>query len=262
MRIGISSACFYPYINTEDTLEIIKETGADICEVFLEAECETTEEYCLSLKEKADKVGIDIYSVHPYSVSFEPFLFDRYERRRLEMGKKFRAICRAGEILGAECYVFHGIRKTPDFPNIDNTAKGMDNLCKIAGEYGIKLAWENVAWCMSCSPRFLELVRERMKEDIYFNLDIKQAVRSGYSPESYIDVFKDKIINVHINDASKKSTCLLPGYGDIDLKSIVDRVKSLNPDTPFIIEVYSENFTSYEELKISKGYMERLEERE
>jgi sugar phosphate isomerase/epimerase len=89
MRVGISTACFYPRINTEDTIEIISKLGFNICEVFLETEMETSLEFCRELKRKADFYGIEIYSGHPFSVSFEPFLFDRYKRRKLEMEKRF-----------------------------------------------------------------------------------------------------------------------------------------------------------------------------
>lgn len=35
MKLGMSTACFYPDILTEDTISIIKQVGFDICEVFL-----------------------------------------------------------------------------------------------------------------------------------------------------------------------------------------------------------------------------------
>ena len=63
MKVGISTACFYPDVNTEDTLDIIKDYGFDICEVFLEAQCEMEEKYCEKLREKAEKLNLEIYSV-------------------------------------------------------------------------------------------------------------------------------------------------------------------------------------------------------
>ena len=258
MKVGISSACFYPYINTEDTLKIIKDSGANLCEVFLESDFEMEEGYLRGLEKRAEKLQIKVYSVHPFSVCFEPFLFDRYERRRLEMEKRFRKVCRAAQILGAECYVFHGIRKTMPFPNIEDTSAGMDRLVRIASEYGVKLAWENVAWCMSSSPEFIKRVSNKMKEEIYFTLDIKQAIRGGHDPLEYLEVYGDRTINVHINDASSESTCLLPGKGTVDLKTIAKRVQDVNSEIPFIIEVYSENFKNPEELGNARNYIQLL----
>ena len=258
MKPGISTACFYPHVNTEDTLDVIKDLGFEICEVFLETDCETTYDYACALKEKADKLGVEIYSVHGFAASFEPFLFDRYPRRRKEMEDRFKAVCKAGSILGAKCYTFHGLRKNAVYTDIKSTAEGMDNLCRISDDYSIKLAWENVAWCRSNDPIFVKEVIEHMKETIYFTLDIKQAIRSGHTPEEYLNIYQNRILNLHINDADKKSSCLLPGKGSVDLKKVLDEVRKLNNDIPLIIEVYNENFETLDELKEAKYYVESL----
>lgn len=258
MKVGISTACFYPNINTEDTLEIIKSLGFDLCEVFLESEYEATDDFCNRLREKAEKLGLNIYSIHPFSANFEPFLFDRYPRRRAEMENSFKMICNAGSILGAECYVFHGLRNTNEKLNMIEISKNMDNLVDIAEKYNIRIAWENVAWCRTCEPDYTKKVLDNMEKKIYFNLDIKQAIRSRHSPFDYLDFYQDRIINVHINDGDNNSTCLLPGKGNIDLKQIVTRVKALNGKSPFIIEVYSENYSKLEDLKMAREYVESL----
>jgi sugar phosphate isomerase/epimerase len=258
MKTGISTACFYPHINTEDTLEIIEELGFDMCETFLESDCEITYDYACRLNERAEKTGIKVYSVHAFAASFEPFLFDLYPRRRHEMEKRFKDVCKAANILGAKCYTFHGLRKNGAFLDIKKVSEGMDNLCKISAEYNVKIAWENVAWCNTRDPEFIKNVLEGMKEDIYFTLDIKQAIRSGRSPMEYLDVYQNKILNLHINDADQKHSCLLPGQGTVNLKEIIGKVESLNKDVPYIIEVYNDNFGSIEELKAAKNYVDNL----
>lgn len=258
MKVGISTACFYPDINTEDTLKIIKTLGFDICEVFLESEYEMTYDFCKGLRASAEELGIGVYSVHPFSANFEPFLFDRYNRRRAEMENKFKMVCNAGNILGAECYVFHGLRNTNEKVDFLEISKNMDNLIDIAERYNIKIAWENVAWCRSCEPDFTQRVIDNMEKKIYFNLDIKQAIRSRHSPIEYIKLYKERIVNVHINDGNKNSTCLLPGKGDINLKEIVKQVKALNKTAPYIIEVYSENYSELEDLMRAREHVESL----
>lgn len=260
MKVGISTACFYPLVNTEDTLAIIKDIGFDLCEVFLEADYELTNDFCMQLRKRADEFDIKIYSVHAFSAGFEPYLFDKYPRRKYEMEKKFRLVCSAAQILGAECYVFHGLRKTNERIDYCETAKGMDYLCSISNEYGIKLAWENVSWCRTSDPGFIKNVSDFMINNVYYTLDIKQAIRSGRSPDDYFKIYNDRLINVHINDAGYGSTCLLPGRGEMDLKSIVRHVKGLNKDIPLIIELYRENYDTYEDLKSAKKYIEELGE--
>ncbi len=41
--------------------------------------------------------------------------------------------------------------------------------------------------------------------------DIKQAIRSGYSPFEVLDEMKNEIVHVHISDSNSKFDCLPPG---------------------------------------------------
>lgn len=258
MKIGISTACFYPRVNTEDTFEIIKSLGFDTCEVFLECEFETGYLYIEGLKKKIDSLNLNVYSIHPFS-AFEPFIFDKYPRRKYEMEKRFEDTCKACSLLGAKYYIFHGISNTGTAVDIDYIAQGMDRLLSIAEGYGVGLAWENVSWCRSSSPEFINDIKSRMKRRINFNLDLKQAVRSGFSPYDYLKVYGKDLVNVHINDSNEKSSCLLPGKGNSDFKRLISYVKDIDESIPFIIEVYSENYDEYEQLKISKEYLEKIE---
>lgn len=258
MRVGISSACFYPYINTEDTLDIIKELGFDLCEVFLESGFETDEKFCYELKNRSEKLGINIHSIHAFNATFEPFLFDRYERRRKEMENKFIEVCRAGNILDAKYYTFHGITSTMPGVNISEIVKGMNRLCEIANSYNISLSQENVSWCKSGDPKYIKELHGKVDKELFYTLDIKQSVRSKNLPTDYIEIYGDKLSTVHINDASFEASCLLPGHGDMNLKGIVESVSNINSEIPFIIEVYRENFKTYEQLKAAKEYLYKL----
>ena len=51
---------------------------------------------------------------------------------------------------------------------------------------------------------------------------------------------------------------MLPGKGDINLKEIIKQVKGLNEIAPYIIEVYSENYSELEELKRAREHVESL----
>lgn len=258
MRVGISTACFYPSVNTEDTLKIIKELGFDTCEAFLESEYEMNQMYCENLKKEADRLGLSIFSVHPFSAPFESYIFDKYPRRKSEMMERFKMACRACSIIGAKYYIFHGLTNTGPQINIDEVAGQMDILCSIAEENGVKIAWENVSWCRSCSPDFMKDVSARMEKDIHFNLDVKQAVRSNRSSMEYIEVYGDKLVNVHINDCSGTSSCLLPGDGDADLKGLIEKVKAISSSIPLIIEVYRQNFNTLDEVEASRKYIENM----
>lgn len=259
MKIGISTACFYPYINTEDTLDIMKELGFDLCEVFLEAESEMNESFCYKFKNKAEKLGIKTYSIHAFNAAFEPFLFDRYKRRREEMEQKFIKICKAGSLLNAEFYTFHGITSVMNNGEIDVISDNISHLCDLAQNCSINLSQENVSWCRSSDPEYLSQIKLKNPDKLFYTLDIKQAVRAGRIPEEYLNVFQEKLSTIHINDVSEKSACLLPGKGTMNLKNIIETTIKLNPNAPFIIEVYRENYKDYKELGAAKEYLKKLE---
>lgn len=249
MEIGLSSACFYHEINTEDTVKVIKELGFDSGEIFLNSFCEYEEDFIWRLQEETVKHDFRVISLHAFCSPFEPFLFDKYERRRSDCRKIFTKICRAGEILGAKFYTFHGMKlgllKDSD---MRFTAGIYDELSQIAGEHGIKLCQENVSWCMSSNPDYLSNLMERCRLPVSFTLDIKQAYKAGLEPVKYIEVMGDRIANVHINDRDEGSVCLLPGRGTVNYAGLFQELKEYGYRGDIIIEVYRENYKSYEEL--------------
>lgn len=259
MNFGISTACFYPEVLTEDTLKIISSIGFKLCEVFFESATEMTGEILLKIDENIKKYNLSINTVHPFPAFFEPFLFDVYARRREEMEEKFELACRAAKKLGAKYYIFHGQRNNKQIKDIKWTAEVMDNLCKIALKYDVYIAWENVSWCMGNDPKFIQAVKENMKEELYFTLDVKQAIRSGRNIDEYLNVYENRIVNVHISDSNEFCDCLLPGYGGFDFKEVINKTQNLNKDCQYIIEVYRDNYGGFDEIKKSFEYMKNLE---
>lgn len=253
MEIGLSSASFYPEINTEDSIELMKKIGFDCGEIFLNSPSEYEEGFAKALLEKIQSNLFRVNSVHAFGSQFEPYLFDKYKRRREDMIKHFKDVCRAGNILGAKCYVFHGMR-LESFEMIDkNLVIDIYNeLSYIALENGIKLAQENVSWCMSSNIEFLEMLKEKCKYPVYFTIDIKQAYKSGIEPNRYIDIMGRDIINFHINDRDDKNVCLLPGRGTVDYESIINKLREVEYKGPAILEVYRSNYRDYAELLESK----------
>lgn len=259
MKVGISTASFYPKVNIEDTLDIIKDLGFNVCEAFLGAESEASEDFAHKLAEKAKKLEIEVYSVHAFSHTFEPFLFDTYKRRRHDMEKKFEEVCKAGSILGARYYTFHGIKGIPSSITIDDVVKQLDYLCEIAESYGIGLSLENVSRCKGSSIDFINYIQANMKKNIYYTLDLKQARRINMDPFEYLKVYKNNIKNVHINDGSLDSVCLLPGQGNDDLNKIIKEISKINEEVPYIIEVYGDNYKDFSELEKARKYIESFE---
>lgn len=256
MKIGLSSASFYPNVKTEDSIALMKNLGFESGEIFLNSPSEYEEDFVSLLLEEKNKHNFHIHSVHSFSSSFEPFIFDSYTRRRDDMYVYFKKVCEAAKILGADCYTFHGMRyQNLNTLNNKFIIEVYNKLLYTAYEEGIKLAQENVSWCMSADINFLNMIKESCKYPIHFTLDIKQAYKAGIYPEKYIDSMGKNIINFHINDRDKDNICLLPGKGDVDYKKISCKLKEIGYNKVGIIEVYSNNYSDYNELTLAKKFL-------
>lgn len=256
MDIGLSSASFYPHVNTEDSIALMKNLGFRIGEIFLNSDSEYEEDFGKLLLQQKLENDFIINSIHAFSSSFEPYLFDRYKRRRDDAFLKFKKVCKLAKLLGARCYTFHGMRCGKLHEIHGNFIFDIYNkLTYTAGEQGIKLCQENVFWCLSSNTDFLYELKEKCTEPIYFTLDIKQAYRAGKTPEEYIDVMGSAVENLHVNDRDGENSCLLPGKGNVDYKKILCKLKEIGYNKVGIIEVYSDNYKNYCQLKEAKDYI-------
>jgi sugar phosphate isomerase/epimerase len=256
MNIGLSSASFYPEVNTEDSIKLMTEIGFNSGEIFLNTPSEYEEDFINRLIEETQKYNFKVYSIHSCSSQYEPFIFDKYKRRRDDMLKYYRKLCRAAKLLGANCYTFHGMR----FDNFNKMDKNFiadvyNELTYISMEEGIKLAQENVSWCMSANLEFIKFLNESVKYPLYYTLDIKQAYKAFIEPEKYIEVMGRNIANFHVNDRDEKHICMLPGEGTVDYKKIVSKLEGMEYDGMAIIEVYRENYTNYVELCEARSFL-------
>ncbi|MDL2258092.1 sugar phosphate isomerase/epimerase [Eubacteriales bacterium OttesenSCG-928-K08] len=265
MQIGISTASFFNKYALEDIPQIIAGMGASCCEVFLNTFSEYQSEYVLYLKQCLQEAKLDVYSVHPLGSQFESQLFSLHPRQRADAFKMFELVVKAGKELGASCYVIHGpasqngVVKNMELKRIGPLTQ---ELCEIAKEYGLTLAWENVSWCLFNKPEFgLRLLEATKADDLRFTLDIKQAARSGYPPLEYLRSVGDHLVNLHICDytylASGQTIPLLPGEGECDLLALKQALHQVGYAGPAFVEVYSDMFDSNEQLQQSFEYVRR-----
>ena len=261
MEIGVSTACFYPE-KTENIPKILNKTGVKKAEIFLNSYSEYDEEFCACLRENLCSNGIEVVSVHSFVAMHEPFLFGLYERRKSDALCVYKKVIRAAEILGAKFHTFHGARKeflNDGFVDFKAFGKDLTLLSEIAGERNVKLALENVSWCMSHRP---ELIEETLpfieSKNFGFTLDLKQAIRANVDYREYLKVFKDRLLNVHVSDADDKSDCKLPGTGKTDFKEVFVSLKDVGYKGDIIIEVYNNAYESYSEISEAVRYLENV----
>ncbi len=262
MQLGISTASFYSRMLTEDALTTVKELGADVCEVFLDSYCEYEPDFGAVLYERVRELNLEVLSVHAMSQQFEPQLFSLSVRQREDALKLMQKVLTQGRLLGAQRMVFHGparLRGAVRNAQYKRIGPIVSDLADMAGDYGIRLAWENVSWCLFSYPEFVSEIMDYIKSDnLGFTLDIKQAVRSGRNPFEYLEAMGGRLCHVHLcdYDLSKQDFGLcLPGKGTFDFGRLFKTLDSSGYDGAAMIEPYSDIYGSVEEIGDSLAAM-------
>jgi sugar phosphate isomerase/epimerase len=161
--------------------------------------------------------------------------------------------------LNAYVWVFHpGLRTgiSMFYPNMDwvQNLKTTRLLLKIAGDYGVKIAVENVP---EPYPFLLKSVEdftrfyEEIGEDISLVLDVGHA-NLNRQTERFLTVFRDKIVHMHVHDNDGKGDQHLGiGFGNIDWKNFVNALTRISYDRAVIIESVEQVAESMHRLKES-----------
>jgi len=258
MIFGMSTASFFLEKYTEDAIDEIGKMGIKNAEVFFSGLSEYKKDFVRELKRRADDNGIDIYSIHALNTQFEPQLFSMHERQREDSYDIFKRVLEAGEVLGAKVYIFHGptnvkiARKLRI--NYEYTGLMVSKAANLAKDYGIKFSYETVHWCWYAKPDFPREVEKHLSTDnLYYTLDLKQTAQSQYPFEDYLDNMGDRLVNVHLCDyiVDEKRGIIpkLPFDGSLDFVCLKNKLKELNYDKGMILEVYANNYKSFDELK-------------
>lgn len=258
MIFGMSTACFFPKVYTEDAINIIRKMHIKNVEIFFSCMSEYRMPFVKEIKKRLEDNGMSAYSVHALSLQFEPQLFSEHRRARQDSEDIFCMVLDAAAELGAKAYVFHGPANikhtkkfTPDYIKIARTAGG---LADRAIKCGVKLAWENVHWCWYAMPEFASnLLSMPETVNLHFTLDLKQAAQAGYNPVEFINHTNGRLINIHICDYSineeRSLYPVLPFKGNMDFKELKNALEKFGYDKALIYEVYSNNYSGLEELE-------------
>lgn len=257
MLFGISTACFFPSLFTEQAVDAIGKNGVSNIEIFFSCMSEYKKPYIKKLKKHISDSGVNVYSVHALSTQFEPQLFTAQKRARQEAQDIFRQIVEAASLLKAQAYVFHGPTNVKHAKNLylnyPFIAETISSLADISIEYGVKLAWENVHWCWYSRPEFAsELLKQPGLENLYFTLDVKQAAQAGFDPAEYLKYTGDRLVNIHICDYSyneeRGTYPVLPFNGNMDFEAFRKALIDSGYDKALIYEVYKESYKDEREL--------------
>lgn len=247
MKIGVSTACFYP-LETELSLEQIGKSGVKLAEVFFNAECELESSFINRLIEIQKEYGISVVSVHPFMALAEPFmLFSNYSRRFKAGCEDYKRYSEVAARLGANYIVMHGGK--------DNGLLSPQEYCErymilqeIANKNGVTVLQENVSQFRAGGSGFLKAIKDILGDKAQFCFDIKQSIRRGYDPFEIIDLLGSGIKHFHISDHLPERDCLLPGRGIFDFDRFFGKTAQMGYKGSYIIEVYNNAYKSYSEI--------------
>lgn len=254
MKVGISTASMFLKQETEDAVQTIKSLGADCVEVFLQTFYEYRPEFAKSFADKLD--GLEVNSVHVNTHHIEHSLFNKSRRVRGDSLYWLDQVMRSAQLLGCKAYTFHG--------QYDNSDKCVtEHIARVVGfcaRYGVKLCLENVCWSTYHKPGIFSDLKKDIP-DLCGVFDIKQAYRSGYPYEKYIEDMKGSISHVHLSDIGKDGKMCLPGKGAYNFRKILTQLKDAGFDGNVIIEVYPTDYNDFDELRRSLGYLKEIAEK-
>lgn len=256
MKLGVSTACFYP-LETEKSLEILCKDNVKNIEIFFNCSCELEDGFVKELKAMKDGYGVNITSVHPTMSLAESFmLFSAYERRTREGIEQYKRYAEISAQLGADFIIMHG-GKPNKVINDEEYCERFFNIARIVKENGSTLLQENVSKYRAGSLEVLSLMSERLGEYANFCIDVKQCIRAGYSPFDALKVAKGHIRHIHLSDHSETNDCLLPLDGDFDFKKFIETAKDCGFDGTAITEVYKDAYTDYGQVAKSFFRLEK-----
>ena len=125
-------------------------------------------------------------------------------------------------------------------------------LLKIARDYGVKIAIENVPepypFLMKSVEDFTKFYEE-INEDIGLAFDVGHANLNGQI-ERFLMVFTDRIVHIHVHDNHGKIDQHLGiGYGNIDWKKVANLLRRMSYDKLVIVESVEHIEESMHKLK-------------
>ena len=204
---------------------------------------------------------MEVTSVHALSSNFEPQLFSSSRRVRGDAFYWLDQIMRSANILEAKKYTFHGLfghaAHGAGRKDLGSTAEYLNGAIEFCARYGVELCLENVCWCLYNRPGVFAELKERCPS-LRGVLDLKQARRSGYPAQMYIEDMRGCISHVHLSDVTAEGRLCLPGKGVTDFSELFKRLAGAGFDGELIIETYSDDYSDLSELKTSLEYISEL----
>ena len=254
VRVGVSTACLYP-METEKALLQVCEFSPECTEIFINSDCELEKDFLKGMKNTLEKSGTACASLHPYTCGIEPMmLFTHYERRFTDMLEYHKKYFDAMNYLGAEKFIRHGNKPENKFSDEDYFER-YERLYDLGKTFGVTVTQENVSRCTGGNIDFLVRMKNTLGEKAKFTLDVKQAVRKGYSPYEFVKKLGNSIVHIHLSDHNDKTDCGVVGCGNLDFERFLTELKGIGFNGDMVLELYRWGFSDADDLARNYQYI-------
>ena len=257
MVFGVSTACMYPK-NLEQVIDQYGEMGIRDTEIFVNTFCELSPEFIRALENKVNQYKMRVHAFHPFTSGMEPLM-----------------IFQNMNVVLMICWIFIGVILkscsvlVPKFLFFTVTIKQAQTTLRFMRSDTISCARPHARMKSILRRKillvvsreiflFLRELSDLLRDDISFVFDLKQALRSGYSPMEVLKVMGKRVVHIHANDHTIQKDCLLPGRGEFDFRGLFDYLRSIETDPSAMIEVYRGDFAVENELVKSLKYLYRI----
>ncbi len=249
MKIGVSTASLRNF-ETEDALSVLKETGAETCEVYLRTFYEYRPEFAKKYAANAD--GTEVSSVCVAPLNFEPQLFCTRRRTRGDGFYWLDQVMRSAQLFGAKKYTFRGSAFGRDNEDIEFTAERLREIADFCGRYGVTLCLENSRGGIYNSPYVFKELKARCPQ-LAAVFNIREARKTFYPWQTYVKDMTGAVSHIIVSDVDENGNVCLPGNGLYDFKEIFKTLSGEGFDGAALIE--AENFSDLSELKRSVEFL-------
>ncbi|MBE6857219.1 MAG: sugar phosphate isomerase/epimerase [Ruminococcus sp.] len=257
MIAGVSTSCLYPR-PVEDSLYDLAVNGISAVEIFINTHSELKKSFACAMAETLKRFDVKCLAVHPFTCEIEPMMFfSDYERRMDDMLEYYKLYFQFMNTVGAETFVFHGGKGGPSTSR-EMFCERYSKLYRTGKEFGVTVALENVARCLSGTSGFIRDVSGILGNECAFVIDTKQALSAKENPFSFLEAGGKRIVHTHISDSGEMGDCLLIGRGRFPVKKYLTRLNELNPESGVILELYRSGFTGISDLVKSNNVLSKM----
>lgn len=221
MKIGLTTRGFSKPRETEDVFALLKELGAETCEVYLRTFYEYRPEFAKKYAERLSGLRVDSVRVAP--CNFEYQLLSQSRRVRGDGFYWLDQVMRSAQLLGAEYYAFRGGNFNG---NYDETGWSLGEVAEFCSRYGIGFCLENSKdGIFSCPKTFREL--KSRNDNLACSLDLGSAVASGYPWQTYVAAAEGSAFRVTVPAV----------WGTCRLNEVFKRLKDIGFDGAVLLDI-------------------------